>query len=178
MLSHSITPNDSLNLQNEDTNFELKKEIIITDKVNMQSAFSFFLCPIKNIKPEKDINLLDAYNLIISEKYRANTNELRSIEDLESSKEFKCSKFDYVTFNGTFKERSDKKLINLSGLFIIYIDDLGENLQLVKDKLIQDKILCPQLIFTSPSGNGLKIVVRIDPSIITVTNSNKIMNNI
>ena len=60
-------------------------------------------------------------------------------------------------FNGT---REDKNLILHSGLFILDIDNLSETEMIDKQKLF---IALPYAVavFVSPSGNGLKVLVRI-----------------
>jgi hypothetical protein len=178
MLEHDNTSNDSLNTHHKDTRNEIENEIFDREKLHNTDVVSFFKAPIKNVKTEYNLTLTEVYKLIISKVYEPQTKELRAFSDKTDINNFKGRNFDYVTFHGVFKERGDSSLINLSGFFSIDLDNLGENLQAVKDRLILDKVLCPQLIFTSPSGNGLKVVVKIDPSIIDVKKSSKIMNNI
>ena len=137
--------------------------------------FSFFERPVKNVNPLKTINLKDVYDLIISDAYKANTNTLRSIHDNKKYGAYKASNFDYVTFNGTFSQRADSKLKSASSLFIIDIDHLGDKLELVRERIIQDKILQPQLVFISPSKDGLKIVVGIDSTLINHSLKSKTM---
>ena len=141
--------------------------------------FSYFKGPIFNTTPECTISLQEAYALIVSNKFADNTARLRGLTDKKLYTDFKAAEFDYVTFNGKFTSRKDKNLIKLSGLFIIDLDHLGQKaLHLLLEKLKKDRVLSPQLIFISPGGNGLKIVVRIDPAIIDCTLQTNIMANI
>jgi hypothetical protein len=55
---------------------------------------------------------------------------------------------------------------------------VGENLIKLRERLISDKVLSPQLVFVSPRGNGLKIVVRISSEIIDYSATSKIMDPI
>jgi hypothetical protein len=66
-----------------------------------------------------------------------------------------------VTWSGTFSTRKADNLINYSGLICIDIDKLSaDRLVIVKDRLALDQY--SMLVFTSPSGNGLKVVVKVD----------------
>ena len=67
-------------------------------------------------------------------------------------------------FNGTFTERNDNELIQHSGMCILDFDDYEtpEAMQQERERICADRytLLC----FTSPSGNGLKVVIRIPKS--------------
>ncbi len=135
--------------------------------------FSFFSKPIAVLKPLKVINLRELHEIIISDKYKAITEQARRINDIAKYRRFKAKEFDYVTFNGTFTNRADNDLIEASGLFVIDIDHIGENLQAIFERLKNDADITPKLILVSPSGDGLKIVVRIDKSLIKVDGSKR-----
>ena len=142
------------------------------------NTFSYFNKPIKNTIPTNDTTLEDVYQLIISDKYKAQTTYLRTIKVITDAKAFKATNFDYVTFNGTFYSREDKRLKSPSNFFVIDIDHVGERLMELWRRIISDKILCPQLVFISPCGDGLKIVVSIAPNIINYAAASKIMDPI
>ena len=142
------------------------------------SKFSYFKNPITNLIPANDTTLEAVYQLIISDKFKDETNQLRSIDEIQAAKTFKAANFNYVTFNGVFTSRADKDLKTPSNYFIIDIDHLGKSLLEVRQRIISDKILCPQLVFISPSGDGLKIVVRMAPDIINYAAAAKIMDPI
>lgn len=127
--------------------------------------FSFFSKPIKTNKPLKTIGLKELHSIIISDKYKVITANARQLNKAEYDL-FKANHFDYVTFNGTFSKRADNGLIYPSGLFVIDIDHIGENLQAIFERLKNDTIITPVLIFISPSGDGLKIIVSIDITLI------------
>ncbi len=135
--------------------------------------FSFFSKPISNLIPLKTIGLKELHNIIISDKYKVITEYGRTLTTEEYKKKFKPKSFDYVTFNGTFTNRAENDLIEPSGLFVIDIDHIGENLQAIFERLKNDADITPQLILVSPSGDGLKIVVRIDKSLIKVDGRNR-----
>lgn len=125
--------------------------------------FSFFSSPITNTKPSKNFTLLDAYYYIIGDTAKERTQKLRSFGDAKQSRMFKAVNFDYCTFSGTFATRTDKALINHSGLLCIDFDHL-QNLDSLRSQLLQDEYFDTQLLFRSPSGDGLKWVIEIDIS--------------
>lgn len=125
--------------------------------------FSFFSSPITNTKPSKNYTLLDAYHYIIGDTAKERTQKLRSFGDAKQSRMFKAANFDYCTFSGTFTTRTDKALINHSGLLCIDFDHL-QNLDSLRSQLLQDEYFDTQLLFRSPSGDGLKWVIEIDIS--------------
>ena len=122
--------------------------------------FSFFLAPISNTIPKGTVSLLDIYNLIRTE-YKNNTDLLRFIAEPAQARTFKARHFDYVTFSGVFKKRSDKELIKHSGLLCLDFDHL-DNLDFTKKLLVNDPYFETELLFTSPSGKGLKWIIPIN----------------
>lgn len=131
---------------------------------NVSPVFSFFPSPITNTHPSKIITLLDAYNYIIGETAKERTEKLRSFSNAKQSRIFKAANFDYCTFSGTFTTRNDKALIKHSGLLCIDFDHL-QNLDSLRSQLLQDDYFDTQLLFRSPSGDGLKWVIEIDLSL-------------
>lgn len=148
--------------------------------------FSFFSSPITNTKPSKNFTLLDAYHYIFGDTAKERTQKLRSFGDAKQSRMFKAANFDYCTFSGTFTTRTDKALIKHSGLLCIDFDHIGnpnnavtpstqnsttchseqseESLQRLRNSLLHDEYFDTQLLFRSPSGDGLKWVIEIDIS--------------
>ena len=108
--------------------------------------------------------------------------------DLSAARAFKRTKFDYVTFSGTFTRRTDADLVAHSGYLCLDFDHLdqaeftensrvidgnsrsaeaslrskGARLNEVRRLLLSDPHFETLLLFTSPSGNGLKWVIPID----------------
>lgn len=135
-----------------------------TSTVNFQlKQFSFFSSPITNTKPSKNFTLLDAYYYIKGDTAKERTKKLRSFADAKQSRMFKAANFDYCTFSGTFTTRTDKALINHSGLLCIDFDHLPK-LDSLRSQLLKDEYFDTQLLFRSPSGDGLKWVIEIDIS--------------
>lgn len=123
--------------------------------------FSYFKAPVSNIHPKNTLSLVEAYELIKSTPYSSITEQLRAIEAKDEARKFKASKFDYATFSGTFEKRNDKALISHSGLMTIDFDHIT-NLQQLKNQLLNDEYFETELLFVSPSGDGLKWIIPID----------------
>jgi hypothetical protein len=128
---------------------------------NPLRTFSFFSSPIRSIKPSGTFTLLDAFNYITGSRATHNTYQLRAIKDSDYAKKFKASHFDYCTFSGTFRYRNDKGIIQHSGLLCLDFDHL-DNIEETRKILLNDRYFETQLLFISPSGDGLKWVVEID----------------
>jgi hypothetical protein len=138
--------------------------------------FSFFKAPVRNTIPHKSICLLDAYNYIVGDYAKQRTEKLRSLlSQLPPSggqgaaRQFKASTFDYCTFSGMFQTRNDKALISHSGLLCIDFDHL-QSVDLLRKQLLQDEYFDTQMLFVSPSGDGLKWIISIDTNQSTHSN--------
>ena len=123
--------------------------------------FSFFKAPINNIKPHSASTLRKVYNAIVGNYYEERTEKLRAISDVGQARKFKASNFDYCTFSGTFTTRNDKALIKHSGLLCVDFDHLN-SIETLFNSLLQDEYFDTQLLFRSPSGDGLKWIISID----------------
>ena len=67
-----------------------------------------------------------------------------------------------VCWSGTFTHRSNAALEKHSGLICADLDDLGDGLEDIREQVIRDPFTFAA--FVSPTGSGLKIVFRCDPS--------------
>ena len=132
--------------------------------------FSFFKSPISNTIPHSVTTLRQIYNAITGNYYKERTQKLRAIlsapSPLERAKgevarKFKAANFDYCTFSGIFTTRNDKALIKHSGLLCVDFDHLN-NVEVLFNSLLNDDYFDTQLLFRSPSGNGLKWIISID----------------
>ena len=123
--------------------------------------FSYYKAPVSNIYPKVTLSIIETYKLIKSEKNSSITQQLRAIQIKDEARKFKASKFDYVTFSGTFSKRNDKALLNHSGLLTIDFNHIS-NLQLLKKRLLKDEYFETEILFISPSGDGLKWIIPID----------------
>lgn len=122
---------------------------------------SFYKAPVMNVFPNKELKLSEIYNLITSNTYESVTSHLRAITDLKEKRKYKAKYFDYVTFSGTFVKRNDEDLIQHSLLMTIDLDHL-ENLEEIKEMLLKDEYFDTELLFKSPSGDGLKWIIKVD----------------
>lgn len=144
------------NAQNDDFFLpEVIKPRIIVPK------FSFFKRPVKNTIPDREVSLLDVYKLVKGDTYSNTTQIFRTIEDKIQARQYKANSFDYVTFSGIFKKRSDNNLLKHSGLLTIDFDHIP-NTSSLRDNLLNDEYFDTELLFVSPSGDGLKWIVKID----------------
>ena len=148
--------------------YSQKKTIINTTKNEVAQvknkkafAFSFFKAPIKNIIPHKTVSLVQVYNAITGEYYKQHTEKLRSISDTVQARKYKAANFDYCTFSGVFTARNDKSLITHSELMCIDFDHV-QNTDTLRQSLLADEYFDTQLLFVSPSGDGLKWIIEID----------------
>ena len=122
---------------------------------------SFFKAPVRNVFPAETLRLHQVFELITSDKYKKITEDLRVITDVKEARKFKANRFDYVTFSGVFEKRNDSNLLQHSNLLTIDFDHL-DNLQELKTQLLNDEYFETEMLFTSPSGDGLKWIIRID----------------
>jgi hypothetical protein len=66
-----------------------------------------------------------------------------------------------ICFSGTFKKRLDNALIEHSGLICLDFDGYQKQKELLQDKEMLSKNKYVFSVFISPSGNGLKVLVKI-----------------
>lgn len=137
------------------------KDVSTDNEKTEFSVFSFFRAPISNTLPHNSITLLDAYHYLIGHFARQRTLTLRSLSDAQQARRFKASNFDYCCFSGIFSKRNDNALIRHSGLMCIDFDHLPDPDDLFR-RLLLDEYFDTQLLFRSPSGDGLKWIIPID----------------
>jgi hypothetical protein len=155
-----------LNIERENSFCHRKKEnTLIPEKIAKQKPivpkFSFFKRPVTNTTPDKEIDLVEIYNLVKSESFKSFTEHLRTITDKNQARVYKAQNFDYVTFSGIFSNRSDKALVKHSGLITIDFDHIPD-IEGLKQTLLKDAYFETEIMFVSPSGDGLKWVIPID----------------
>lgn len=124
--------------------------------------FSFFDAPIKNLVPTSVMSLSDCYRYIIGDTAKSRTETLRTIEDKAERSAFKVRQLDYVTPSGEFAKRSAHDLIRHSGLICLDFDHIPERIDSIKEKLSSDATFPTILAFTSPSGDGLKVILYLN----------------
>lgn len=147
---------------------------------------SYFLPPITNTAPERSLSLGEVWEYVSGRKslgvlridpdtglplrigtLKEVTDRVRSLppEDYNNKKKGKVTYLPLCTFGGTFSRRKEGGFLESSGLVQLDIDHIsrlesGVSLGDLKDRLSQDREIGVRLVFTSPSGDGLKIVCK------------------
>ena len=98
-----------------------------------------------------------------SDRAKEATAKLRTIQGKTQRQNFKAKNFDYVTPAGTFSIRNAADIIEPSGYMVIDVDDLNtqEQVEATFKMLLGNRRLETLLLFRSPSGNGVKWIIRI-----------------
>lgn len=151
-------PTSSCLIQQIEDNWEPLFSIV---KEIKPPVFSYFNKPITNIIPKKEISLVEVYQLIKGINFQKQTEVLTAMNDVKEARKYKAFNFDYVTFSGTFSKRNENNLLNHSGLLTIDLDHIAE-MEVWKNTLLKDPYFDTELLFVSPSGNGLKWIIAID----------------
>lgn len=100
------------------------------------------------------------------------------IDDLRSGKESAKRKLPTIAFHGLFDGFRKKDLfIEASGIIILDIDDIEDDIQEVKQEIVEssEHVLAAM---TSPSGNGVKVLYYVTPEIINANNYREIGKSI
>lgn len=123
--------------------------------------------------PKSGLTIYQVYRVILGEGLNNNlrklTEELRSLSDPDPDREkdlkrdFKKNNFSAISFGGEFSHRSNQDLLRPSNLVCLDFDHIGttEQVEEMKQKIAQETELDPVLLFVSPSGDGLKVVVNV-----------------
>ena len=138
----------------------LKKKIMTNLKI------SFFEAPISNNIPSSEISLNEIVQKIkLDEDIKSNTLLVQSISEEKTKNQLKCKLFPSITSSGRFSYRNFDGFIEHSGLICLDIDKISDKNQLekMKEDLLNDNLIDTVLLFVSPSGSGLKWFVRIPP---------------
>lgn len=123
--------------------------------------FSFFRKPIQNTEPLRAITPPDIYRYIVGHYAKAHTEKLRSINDKNEARKYKAAHFDYCTFSGLFRTRSKSDLLLQSDLLCLDFDHVAD-IPYLKERLLNDPCFETELLFVSPSGDGIKWIIEID----------------
>jgi len=149
-----------------------------------KERFSYFLPPIWNTTPARVLSLEEVWEYVTGRKildvYREDTStrqttrigslqevtrRVRSMTPQEygNRQTGKVTLLPLVTFGGVFALREGDGLRETSGLVCLDIDHIssqGGSLEDLKGRISQDREIGVRLVFTSPSGDGLKIVCK------------------
>jgi hypothetical protein len=108
----------------------------------------FYRDVFKILERVKDGSSKELVKKIRSEKGKPERNEIKK-------------QLPAVCFSGTFNKRSDSSLIEHSGLICLDFDGYEKTKELLHDKENLSKNKYVFAVFISPSGNGLKVLVKI-----------------
>ena len=128
-----------------------------------KARMSFFSAPVTNKRPNATVGLADIYGKVTGDSYKERTRMLRSIDNHADAQKYKAISFDYVTVSGIFSYGNDASLEEHSQLLCIDFDGLEDPTPL-RSLLLEDPYFETLLLFTSPSGKGVKWVIHIDTS--------------
>lgn len=126
--------------------------------------FSYYRGGIAATVPYAAITPAQLFTVLTSGRHRAATEALRAVP-VGSPRRAELKKgLDYVTPAGTFTRRANDALAEASGLLILDFDHVPD-VAAARAALLADTLLAPDLVllFTSPSGDGLKVLTKADP---------------
>jgi hypothetical protein len=103
-------------------------------------------------KPLRNMPLEEIYECIVTDFLKVASEKVKANPSLK--KELLPS----FTASGTFSERKSGCLLTYSGYIVLDFDHCDLK---YKGILAEDKVLHPVLVFTSPSGKGIKMVVNV-----------------
>lgn len=123
-------------------------------------SFSFFRKPIRNTEPLCCIGIPDIYRYIVGPYAKKQTEMLRSITGKDQARKYKAENFDFCTFSGIFHTRNKAGLLQQSDLLCIDFDHVAD-IPSLHEKLLNDPCFETELLFRSPSGDGLKWIIQV-----------------
>ena len=123
-------------------------------------SFSFFRKPIRNTEPLRCIGIPDIYRSIVGPYAKKQTEMLRSITDKDQARKYKAENFDFCTFSGIFRTRSNNGIAQQSDLLCIDFDHVAD-IPSLRERLLDDSCFETELLFCSPSGDGLKWIIQV-----------------
>ena len=108
----------------------------------------------------KDSNIFTVLGWIKDEKYKKVIAKTRLLNVKKDRQEFKLKNLPAATFCGSFTYKDKGNLKKSSGLAMLDYDDI-DNLEELTEKINKEQYTFSS--FISPSGNGLKVLVKIPP---------------
>lgn len=93
-------------------------------------------------------------------KYAELINSIRKEDDKTHRNELKKG-LPAICFSGTFKKRADEAIIDHSGIICLDFDGYETTDMMQEDKHLMTQDEHVMAVFVSPSGNGLKVLVKI-----------------
>lgn len=121
-------------------------------------TFSVFDKGVTTTEPKGVMDPYAVYTYIRDGISRYQTERLRGILDAAELKKYKQSEFETAVFSGVYSHKCDAGLVKPSGYVCIDIDHVP--VQQTKDVLMGLEQFETVLMFTSPSGHGVKWVLN------------------
>jgi hypothetical protein len=149
--------------------FFIKQTGLLNKKTGMKKPFNSKITLFKSLFDSKET----PFELMADEIYlrirdgvggtKELVTQIRQTEDKEERNQLK-KRLKAILFAGVFTQRNDQSLTEHSGLMITDFDDFEDEsmLQLWMDNI--KSMPCAYMVFRSPSGNGIKAVIRIPKS--------------
>ncbi len=132
------------------------KSKFFSDNAN-PPTFSYF--ETVTTKQSRSISVFDAFAIIQSGAIKDRILKVREAQTKEAREKLK-RQLPSITVSGTFEGgHSKENLVSYSGLIQIDFDSITD-LQIFKEKICRDKYTFA--CFISPSGTGLKVIVKIN----------------
>lgn len=128
----------------------------------MEHRIQYYKAPVSNAISNHRVGISNLFDYITGTYYKQATDTLRSIADPALRRTYKTRHFDFVCFSGLFAYRRDESLLAHSNLLCLDFDHIAPRLPELRERLPLDPYFETELLFTSPSGDGLKWVVEID----------------
>ncbi len=131
--------------------------------------FSYYKAPVINTEPYSTIDIILLHKIITQNKdWKLICESIRAYKNKDEQKKYKITKLDYFTASGIFTKRHTDSLIEHSGLLCLDFDNLTDvEINDLKIKLINDKEIDTALLFLSPTGTGLKWIIKIPADVET-----------
>jgi hypothetical protein len=147
---------------------ELVPEVVSEPDTPSQPAsprFSYYRGGIATTTPYAAVTPAQLHAVLTSPRHRAQTEALRTAPVGSPQRADLKKRLDYVTPAGTFTRRANNALDTASGLLVLDFDHVPD-VAAARAALLADILLAPELVllFTSPSGDGLKALVTADPA--------------
>ena len=115
---------------------------------------------VKQIESSETVLLNIFLDAIQTGKWQDNVLKVRTIKDKDLRRVAKME-LPNVTISGVFGKRTDSDIKYHSGFIAIDLDDLGNEVESIRELLRTDPYI--YACFTSVSGSGLCLILKIDP---------------
>ena len=144
--------------------------------------FSYFDGPISNTTPRPGPMTVHNLHSIVTDPPKR-LKDLSGVVRAEYETHGKSPRYDeqkkrldYFAVGGIFGARADKSVFEESGLLVLDLDKMHGGAAQAKDQILSDEHLshAVALIFVSPSGDGLKVLLAADAKYDRLTNYRRI----